>query len=79
MRKLYPNSRMEIWDAEYINHPEKRLEEDKNVEIVQVERGTVGVDYIVEIVEKAEKEKVVDEMELARQIVDGNNEQKYPI
>lgn len=79
MRKLYPNSRIEVWDTPYINHPEKRLEGDRNVEIVQIEAGSGEGSYIVEIVEKAEQEKTPDIGELARQIVDGNKEQKYPI
>jgi hypothetical protein len=71
MRKLYPNSRIEIWRADYINaDANNRQEKDKNVDIVQIEYS-FNSNFIVEIVEKAEKEKVVDEMELARQIVDG--------
>lgn len=79
MRKLYPNSRIEIWDAFYINDVNRRQDKDKSVDIVQIERGIKDRDYIVEIVEKAEQEKTPDISELARQVVDGNNEQKYPI
>lgn len=67
MRKLYPNSRIKIWDSDLINNTDRRQEADKNVDIVQIEHAD-GDDYIVEIVDK---KKVVDEMDLARQIVDG--------
>ena len=46
------NSRIEIWAPEYINTIEKRHDEDKNVNIIQIEHGANGKDYIVEIVDK---------------------------
>ena len=52
MRKLYPNSRIEVWDSDYINNVGNRRQEvDKNVDIVQIECNNKGT-YIVEIVEK---------------------------
>lgn len=67
MRKLYPNSRIEIWDSDYINNTDRRQEVDREVDIVQIEHAN-NQSFIVEIVEQ---KKVMDEMELARQIVDG--------
>ena len=54
MRKKYVNSRIEIWDAGYINRDidMPRREEDKNMKIVQIERGSAPSEYIVEIVEE---------------------------
>ena len=71
MRKLYTNSRIEIWDMYYINNVDDRRQAvDRNVDIVQIEYAHNN-DFIVEIVEKAEQEKTPDIGELARQIVDG--------
>ena len=43
------NSEMEIWCADYINDPVKKLHGDCNIKIVQIEHAT-GDDYIVEFV-----------------------------
>ena len=71
MEKICGHSRLEIWDTLYINNTNLRQEKDKNVDIVQIEVGSGEGSYIVEIVEKAEKEKTPDIGELARQIVEG--------
>jgi hypothetical protein len=60
MRKLYSNSRIEIWDMYYINNVDDRRQEvDRNVDIVQIEYAHNN-DFIVEIVEKAEQEEIPD-------------------
>jgi hypothetical protein len=56
MKKICYNSRIEVWNTPYINHPEKRLEGDKNVDIVQIEAGSGEGSYIVEIVDRTDKE-----------------------
>lgn len=57
MRKLYPNSRIEVWNTPYINNIHNcRTEKDRNVEIVQIEAGSGEGSYIVEIVDKTDKE-----------------------
>lgn len=57
MVRKYPDSRIEIWSADYINNNCVRQEQDKNVKIMQIETGTSGKQYIVEIVPEAEIEK----------------------
>ena len=52
MIKKSDNSRIEIWAPEYINIIENRYDKDKNVDIIQIEHGANGRDYIVEIVDK---------------------------
>lgn len=54
MTKTHENSRLEIWTAMYINNELIRIEADRNVDIVQIEKGQ-GTGYIVEIVEREEK------------------------
>ena len=49
MIPICSNSRIEIWSANYING--KRNDEDKNVRIIQIERG-YNDDYIVEVIDK---------------------------
>jgi len=54
MTKTHENGRLEIWTEVYINNEEIRLDRDRDVEIVQIEKGH-GTEYIVEIVEREEK------------------------
>ena len=56
MVKTDPKSRIEIWGSAYINDRDAgtRKEEDKNVDILQIEPGNSPDDYMVEIVEKKE-------------------------
>lgn len=60
MVKTDPKSRIEVWRGEYINNSPSstgttiRTDEDKNVDILQIEPGNSPDDYIVEIVEKKE-------------------------
>lgn len=49
MVAIEKNSKMEIWCADYINDPVKKLHGDCNIKIVQIEHAT-GDDYIVEFV-----------------------------
>lgn len=60
MVKTDPKSRIEVWKSEYINNSPIstrtiRLDEDKNVDILQIEPGNKD-DYMVEFVEKKEEE-----------------------
>lgn len=52
MVKTCKNSVIEVWGRDYINFVANRQPEDKNVEILQVERGTDKDDYIVEFIRK---------------------------
>lgn len=48
MIQINDNSRIEIWNAHYINYPDKRDEKDKKSTIIQIEYSHCD-DYIVEI------------------------------
>ena len=52
MQKISGNSIIEIWGGNYINDISCRDEDDKNVEILQIERGSMKDDYIVEFIRK---------------------------
>ena len=52
MKKTYPDSRIEIWNANYINRLLKRMDEDENVIIIQCEAGCGNNNYIVEVIDK---------------------------
>ena len=52
MKKSRDDSRLEIWSYAYINSVKHRDEKDQNVELLQIERGSNGYDYIVEVVDK---------------------------
>ena len=52
MVPIRTDSRIEIWGIRYINNGERRFDVDKNVKIIQIERGTSEDDYIVEVVDK---------------------------
>lgn len=52
MQKISRNSTIEIWGRNYINNINIRAENDKNVEILQIERGSTECDYIVEFIRK---------------------------
>lgn len=45
------DTEIEVWDITYINRPERRMEEDKNAFIVQIERAD-DVSYIVEFIRR---------------------------
>ena len=51
MVRLRRESRIEVWSSEYINDKSKRQEEDKYVEIIQIEHG-IDDDYMVEVIDK---------------------------
>ena len=55
MFKTRKNSRIEVWNGEYINNPKKRYPEDRDVTIVQIEPAKhQGADnFIVEVVDNA--------------------------
>ena len=52
MVRLRRESRIEVWSSEYINDKSKRQEEDKYVEIIQIEHGIDDYDYMVEVIDK---------------------------
>ena len=52
MVRLRRESRIEVWSSEYINDKSKRQDEDKYVEIIQIEHGIDDYDYIVEVIDK---------------------------
>lgn len=52
MKKISKNSSIEIWGGKYINNISCRDENNKNVEILQIERGSMEDDYIVEFIRK---------------------------
>lgn len=47
MKQVRNDSVIAVWNRNYLNSPENRDEEDRNVIILQVEHST-GNDYIVE-------------------------------
>ena len=51
MVRLRRESRIEIWNSEYINNKSKRRDEDQYVEIIQIEHG-INDDYMVEVIDK---------------------------
>ena len=48
MVKIFEDSKIAVWGSRYINIPDARVKEDRDVNIVQIEPGFAG-DYIVEI------------------------------
>lgn len=61
MRKLRDDSRLEIWSYAYINNVKNRDKNDQNVELLQIERGSNGYDYIVEVIDKPNNDILVTE------------------
>lgn len=49
MVKRCKQSVIEIWTREYINCVDARQPEDKNADIIQIERGSAIDGYIVEV------------------------------
>lgn len=57
MVKTCKNSVIEIWSDNYINNINYRHSEDKNIDIIQIERGSsTSNDYIVEFIRHDIKE-----------------------
>ena len=56
MVKAYKNSVIEVWGRDYINFVNDRYPEDKNAEILQIERGSDKDDYIVEFIRHESEE-----------------------
>lgn len=50
MVKTCKNSVIEVWGRDYINFVNNRYPEDRNAEILQIERGSDKDDYIVEFI-----------------------------
>lgn len=51
MRKSNPDSRIEVWESDYVNGLQRVLE-DVNVDIIQIEPGSKEDHYIVEVVDR---------------------------
>lgn len=54
MKQMMCKSRLEVWEAQYINSPENREEKDRKAEIVQMEYATTydgDVLFMVEVVD----------------------------
>ena len=49
MIKSKKESRIEIWNTNYITNMERRVNEDKNVDIVQIENTNNSDNFIVEV------------------------------
>lgn len=56
MIKTRSDSRIEIWSSGYINKLNERFDEDKDVDIIQIEPGSHDKGYIVEVVNKENEE-----------------------
>lgn len=56
MVKAYKNSVIEVWGRDYINFVNDRYPEDRNAEILQIERGSDKDDYIVEFIRHESEE-----------------------
>ena len=57
MVKRSKQSVIEIWSGKYINNVDYRHSEDKNIDIIQIERGSsTSNDYIVEFIRHDLKE-----------------------
>ena len=56
MIKAYKNSVIEVWGRDYINFVNDRYPEDRNAEILQIERGSDKDDYIVEFIRHESEE-----------------------
>ena len=61
MVKAYKNSVIEVWGRDYINFVNDRYTEDRNAEILQIERGSDKDDYIVEFIRHESEETVKKE------------------
>lgn len=61
MKKSRDDSRLEIWSYAYINNVKNRDKNDQNVELLQIERGSNGYDYIVEVIDKPNNDILVTE------------------
>lgn len=46
---------VEIWSDRYLNRVDNRNEEDKNIKILQIERGSSPNNYIVQFVRLGDK------------------------
>lgn len=51
MKRIYPDSRVEIWGGKYLNNPSIREYKDKTARVVQIEPGSEPGNYIVEVID----------------------------
>ena len=56
MVKAYKNSVIEVWGRDYINFVNDRYPEDRNAEILQIERGSDKDEYIIEFIRHESEE-----------------------
>ena len=56
MIKRCEKSVIEVWGRDYINFVNDRYPEDRNAEILQIERGSDKDDYIVEFIRHESEE-----------------------
>ena len=56
MVKAYKNSVIEVWGRDYINFVNDRYPEDRNAEILQIERGSDKDDYIIKFIKHESEE-----------------------
>ena len=61
MVKAYKNSVIEVWGRDYINFVNDRYPEDRNAEILQIERGSDKDEYIVEFIRHESEETMKKE------------------
>lgn len=66
MKKSSKKSRIEIWGYSYINNVDKRDEQDRNVEIIQIEPVNSPGDYIVEVIDKKPERFQIKEVDHSR-------------
>lgn len=55
MLKTKKESRIEIWNTNYITNIERRVNEDKNVDIVQIENTNNDDNFIVEVADSTNR------------------------
>lgn len=68
MKKTNKNSRLEVWGVGYVNGV-SRSDDDKDVDILQIEPTNDSGSYMVEIVDsKAEEEKETEERDRLLQV-----------
>ena len=56
MKRNRIDSRIEVWDADYINNPRIRTRDDRNAQIKQIEVA-YGNNFIVEVFNKEEEDE----------------------
>ena len=55
MVKIDPNSRIEVWGADYINRPASRAWGDRGKVVIQIETTNDPTNFIVEVIEEEDE------------------------